>query len=304
MGSEDDEYQPIVGPQFPLWRKYFQFLISQIKPPSHDPPVEQERELILEVVDRAIKADGLPPDSNRPFLFIYTVLGSLLLVSIGFGGLFPSTWQFWWCLGAMYTFNLLEFAMMKRGKEKEECTILDFGITLPPFAGYYVCLMEWLAWKLIGWVLGWGTINKDGSSYTSWPMILISGIGVLCTLIGQFYRTLSLYQNPKVEHRIKPNQISGSKGPLITTGLWGALRHPHHMAFFIHGIGHILTLRCPIVGITYALVHFALVVEGIEQEEKLLVQIYPEYRNYAQTTPALCPNHKILEPGTYTSGII
>jgi protein-S-isoprenylcysteine O-methyltransferase Ste14 len=79
-----------------------------------------------------------------------------------------------------------------------------------------------------------------------------------------------------------------TQGGLITTGPYGFIRHPIYSAislFTVPGVIAHWSRSCALLGtlvVSCALVRMFL-------EEKLLVALYPEYRQYAANTPRMIP---------------
>lgn len=77
-------------------------------------------------------------------------------------------------------------------------------------------------------------------------------------------------------------------GGLVTTGPYRLIRHPIYTAVCIFGWSGILTHWSPINALLGALL-FAGAVGRMLCEEHLIMEVYPEYRDYAQATKRMVP---------------
>ena len=89
------------------------------------------------------------------------------------------------------------------------------------------------------------------------------------------HRSFNAAANPKV-------------GGLVTTGPYRFIRHPIYTAACLFGWSGILAHLSPI-NVLLGVLLFVGAVGRILCEERLIVEVYPEYRAYAQATKRMVP---------------
>jgi len=113
-------------------------------------------------------------------------------------------------------------------------------------------------------------------------------IGVLAMALGVyvFYRAhadLGAYWSPTLEVR------DGHE--LITTGIYGRVRHPMYTAIFLICIGQALLLENWLAGVAGLVAFTALYVLRVAREEKMMIDQFGDaYQSYAAHTPRLIPS--------------
>lgn len=128
----------------------------------------------------------------------------------------------------------------------------------------------------------------DFALYT--PTMAAFVIGALAMGLGVdvFYRAhadLGAYWSPTLEIR--------DKHELITSGVYGRMRHPMYTAIFLICIGQALLLENWLAGLAGLVAFTALYLLRVEREEKMMVEHFGEtYRSYAARTPRLIPSLK------------
>lgn len=186
---------------------------------------------------------------------------------------------FWAALAA---FHFLEFWTTARANRRE-ATTKAFLLTAnwPAYAVAHAaataeCLVTGLLWPRRAWappVLG--------------AVLLLLGLAAAAG--GQFVRTAAMLQaGPSFNHIVQRSQRADHV--LVTTGIYGHVRHPAYFGFFWWGLGTQLVLGNPVCFVAYALVLWRFFSARIRDEESFLVSFYKkDYVEYRKRVPTRIP---------------
>jgi protein-S-isoprenylcysteine O-methyltransferase len=117
--------------------------------------------------------------------------------------------------------------------------------------------------------------------------ILILGLALI--IIGQTVRSVAMISAGTNFNHIVQHTKSQSH-QLVTTGIYGYLRHPSYFGFFWWGLGTQLMLGNLLCFLAYAVVLWRFFSRRISGEEELLVQFFGEkYVKYRQSTSVGIP---------------
>ena len=114
-------------------------------------------------------------------------------------------------------------------------------------------------------------------------------IGLLMTIIGQYFRIAALYTGKKnFTHRIKFNKEPEHE--LITYGIYSLSRHPSYFGFFTWSVGIEIMCCNPICTVAFTIILFMFFKKRILLEEELLVQFFGQkYLDYKNNVGILIP---------------
>lgn len=113
-------------------------------------------------------------------------------------------------------------------------------------------------------------------------------IGVLLVLIGF---AVSIIGALTLNEVLSPYVSPSPKGKLITTGIYKKVRHPIYLGIIILLLGFTLIFSS-VSKLVLFLIAIVFFVKKAFEEERLLLQRYPKYKNYKQKTGMFFP--KIL----------
>lgn len=117
-------------------------------------------------------------------------------------------------------------------------------------------------------------------------------LGLLLVVIGQVVRSAAMVQaGPSFNHIVQ--QTQKQEHILVTTGIYGKLRHPSYFGFFWWGLGTQLVMGNVVCFVGYAAVLWKFFSARIRHEEIFLVKFfggeYLDYRNKVGTKIPLVP---------------
>ncbi|TFA99498.1 Protein-S-isoprenylcysteine O-methyltransferase [Trichoderma ghanense] len=114
-------------------------------------------------------------------------------------------------------------------------------------------------------------------------------VGLALVVVGQVVRSLAmLHAGASFNHHIQTKKAQTHL--LVTTGIYGWLRHPSYFGFFYWGLGTQLVLGNAFCFVAYAAVLYTFFRERIEIEEHKLVEFFGEdYVNYRKRVGTLIP---------------
>ena len=148
-------------------------------------------------------------------------------------------------------------------------------------------------WLLIGATLGttlmpliWLAFGFPAfADYALHPVAF--ALGIIATLIGHwlFYRShadLGIYWSPTLQMR--------EKHQLITSGIYGRIRHPMYAAMTMQGLGQAMFLPNWIVGPAWLVTFGVLYLLRVGHEERMMLDRFgAEYESYMQRSGRLLP---------------
>lgn len=191
-------------------------------------------------------------------------------------------WRVPFFFAALAAFHFLEFWTTARANRRE-ATTKAFLLTAnwPAYAIAHAtatieCLSTGLLWPRRAW-----------APPAVGPLLLLLGLAV--TAAGQFVRTAAMLQaGPSFNHIVQRNQRADHV--LVTSGIYGLIRHPAYFGFFWWGLGTQLVLGNPVCFAAYALVLWRFFSARIREEERFLISFYNEdYVNYRKRVPTRIP---------------
>ncbi|KAI9815519.1 MAG: hypothetical protein M1827_002653 [Pycnora praestabilis] len=117
--------------------------------------------------------------------------------------------------------------------------------------------------------------------------LLLSGLSFI--IIGQVTRTVAMAQaGTNFNHTVQMKRSEGHE--LVTSGIYGWLRHPSYFGFFWWGLGTQLVMGNVVCFVAYAGVLWRFFSRRIGKEEELLVSFFgKEYVEYRQRTSVGIP---------------
>ncbi|KAL2019682.1 hypothetical protein VTK56DRAFT_9301 [Thermocarpiscus australiensis] len=119
------------------------------------------------------------------------------------------------------------------------------------------------------------------------PLCLAAGLGLV--LLGQTVRSVAMVQaGPSFNHLVQRQRSAGHV--LVTTGVYGVLRHPSYFGFFWWALGTQLVMGNVLCLVGYAVVLWRFFSRRIRHEEEFLVQFFGgEYLDYRRRVGTLIP---------------
>lgn len=132
--------------------------------------------------------------------------------------------------------------------------------------------------------------SRSWAPFHSGPLFLGLGLGLV--LVGQAVRSAAMLEaGASFNHQVQTKKAGSHT--LVTTGIFGTLRHPSYFGFFYWSLGTQLVLGNVACFCAYGLVLWAFFNGRIKVEEKKLVEFfeddYIEYRNRVPTMMPLIP---------------
>jgi protein-S-isoprenylcysteine O-methyltransferase len=114
-------------------------------------------------------------------------------------------------------------------------------------------------------------------------------IGLLMTIVGQYFRIASLYTGKKnFTHRIRYDKANDHE--LITHGVYSLSRHPSYFGFYLWSVGIEVMCCNPICTIAFTIVLFKFFENRIIVEEGFLIQFFGQkYLDYKKKVGILIP---------------
>lgn len=105
-------------------------------------------------------------------------------------------------------------------------------------------------------------------------------LGLVVLLVGQFTRTTAMSQaGTNFNHTVQTKRNDGHV--LVTSGIYGWLRHPSYFGFFWWGVGTQVVLGNVVCGMAYTVILWGFFRRRIRKEEELLVKFFgAEYQQY------------------------
>ncbi len=123
-----------------------------------------------------------------------------------------------------------------------------------------------------------------------WPPLLAFGCGAALMLYAAF---TGLAGVSKLGRNLTPLPKPRAGGELVTTGIYGLIRHPLYASVMAMGCSWAL-LWSSTIGVVLAIVLILYIHAKARYEEKLLHAAYPDYAEYTQRVPRYLPTVKAL----------
>jgi protein-S-isoprenylcysteine O-methyltransferase Ste14 len=118
-----------------------------------------------------------------------------------------------------------------------------------------------------------------GAFFSSQPVAIMSEVAAVALMIWARltfgHRSFNAAANPKA-------------GGLVTRGPYRFIRHPIYTAACIFGWSGILA-HWSLINVLLGVLLIAGAVSRMMCEERLIIEVYPEYRDYAQATKRMVP---------------
>lgn len=129
--------------------------------------------------------------------------------------------------------------------------------------------------------------NRHWAPFNSGHLLLF--IGLFLVAVGQAIRSIAmLHAGASFNHYVQTKKAQTHL--LVTTGIYGWLRHPGYFGFFYWGLGTQLVLGNAICFMAYAAVLYMFFKGRIEMEEEKLVQFFgDDYVAYRKRVGTLIP---------------
>ncbi|KAF3392465.1 Protein-S-isoprenylcysteine O-methyltransferase [Penicillium rolfsii] len=210
-------------------------------------------------LDRSNYPDGtksLSGISLRAFL-LGTTLGAALILTILLSTISPTPfWRVPFFVGALSLFHFLEYYVTARYNTRY-ASVGAFLLTSNGWA-YNVahgsalmeCIVTHFFWpepSRVGRLLSF----TEPVFGTSVSFLLV--VGLVLTIVGQVVRTMAMVQAASnFNHHLQSQHQEGHV--LVSTGVYGYLRHPSYFGFFWWGLGTQLVLGNVVCFVGYALV--------------------------------------------------
>ena len=118
-----------------------------------------------------------------------------------------------------------------------------------------------------------------GAFFSSQPVAIMSEVTSVALMV---------WARLTFGHRSFHAAANPTAGGLVTTGPYRFIRHPIYTAVCLFGWSGILAHWSPINVLLGALL-FVGAVGRMLCEERLIIEVYPEYRDYAQATKRMVP---------------
>ncbi|KAI0128917.1 Isoprenylcysteine carboxyl methyltransferase family-domain-containing protein [Xylariales sp. AK1849] len=208
-------------------------------------------------------------------LSLVTVVTSLLFT--------PSPlWRVPFFFAALSTFHFLEFwttAKYNTSEAKIESFLLTSNWPMYAIA-HTSATVECLFTKLI-----WPT-RSLAPLYTGNILLMI---GLILVIVGQFVRATAMMQlGTNFNHIVQERRKTGHE--LVTSGIYGVMRHPSYFGFFYWGIGTQMVLGNPICFVAYAVILWRFFSSRIKAEETYMGRFFGEdLIQYKKRVPTMIP---------------
>ena len=192
-------------------------------------------------------------------------------------------WRLPFFIGTLATFHFLEFWTTAK-YNTPAATISAFLLTAnwPAYAIAHTaasleCLVTRLAFP--GW--HWGLPAYAAHVVTLAGFVLVG--------VGQLIRSTAMVQaGHSFNHIVQQRKRDGHS--LVTTGIYGTLRHPSYFGFFWWSIGTQLVLGNSACLVAYAVVLWRFFSSRIRREEVHLVEFFKaDYEDYRKKVPTRIP---------------
>ncbi|KAL2156003.1 hypothetical protein VTH82DRAFT_747 [Thermothelomyces myriococcoides] len=213
--------------------------------------------------------------------FAVGVMGAIAIFALTTSSL----WRLPFFLAALALFHFLEF-WTTAAYNPRAADIRSFLLTAnwPAYAiahsfASIECLITNLLWA-----------PKNSSGILAWrgaaPLV---GVGLALVVLGQAVRSAAMiHAGESFNHVVQYRRRSGHV--LVTTGVYGLLRHPSYFGFFWWALGTQLVMGNMVSLVGYAVVLWKFFSSRIRIEEDYLVAFFgQEYVDYRKRVPTLIP---------------
>lgn len=206
---------------------------------------------------------------------LISVVGILLLTA-------SPIWRVPFFLLALSTFHFLEFWTTAE-KNTAVAGIDSFLLTanwpayaLAHSAAFLECIVVTVFFPHRSW-----------APFNSGRVILL--VGLFMVLVGQAVRSLAmLHAGASFNHQIQTRKAQSHL--LVTTGIYGWVRHPSYFGFFYWGLGTQLVLGNVLCFVAYSAVLYMFFKDRIQHEEEKLVEFFgDDYESYRKRVGTLMP---------------
>ncbi|KAK1751771.1 protein-S-isoprenylcysteine O-methyltransferase [Echria macrotheca] len=212
---------------------------------------------------------------------------AISIISIGYIAVFTDSplWRLPFFLGALSLFHFLEF-WTTAAYNTRVAEVSSFLLTSnwPGYAiAHSVATLECLVTNVLWPDRSWAPLHSGS---------VLCFLGILLVATGQTVRSVAMIQaGPSFNHMVQHRRSSGHV--LVTTGIYGRLRHPSYFGFFWWALGTQLVLGNLVCFVGYAAVLWRFFSSRIRHEEEFLVRFfgeeYVDYRRKVGTKIPLCP---------------
>ena len=122
----------------------------------------------------------------------------------------------------------------------------------------------------------------------AWPIgnLYFSPVGLLFIFIAFIIALLAIKANKPSNFNIRPEPKEAGK--LITSGIYGYIRHPMYSSLFVGGLGLVFCQFSYWKIVAWVLLLLTLTLKA-RFEEKALAAHYPDYKNYQKNSNAFIP---------------
>lgn len=191
-------------------------------------------------------------------------------------------WRLPFFLTALSTFHFLEFWTTARYNTRE-AEVSSFLLTAnwPAYAvAHTTASVECLIANLLFPGRTWFPFHLS-------PLVTFTGLALV--LVGQVVRSAAMAQaGPSFNHIVQ--QTQKREHILVTTGIYGKLRHPSYFGFFWWGLGTQLAMGNAVCFVGYAAVLWKFFSSRIRHEEVFLVKFFgEEYIDYRKRVGTKIP---------------
>ncbi|KAJ4416432.1 farnesyl cysteine-carboxyl methyltransferase [Gnomoniopsis sp. IMI 355080] len=192
-------------------------------------------------------------------------------------------WRLPFFLTALATFHFLEF-WTTAAYNTREAEVSSFLLTAnwPAYAiAHSVASLECLVVNVLFPDRQWAPVPHLGT--------LSMLVGLALVVVGQVVRSVAMIQaGPSFNHIVQ--QTQKQEHILVTTGIYGSLRHPSYFGFFWWGLGTQLVMGNLVCFVGYAAVLWRFFSSRIRHEEVFLVKFFGgEYLDYRKKVGTKIP---------------
>lgn len=150
------------------------------------------------------------------------------------------------------------------------------GFRLHPAAAWALVGLQFVFLILLGF-LPWGSLWPRGIATLVLGLALVAlGVGIALAAGAGLGRTLT------------PSPIPKADGVLVTTGVYGAVRHPIYSGLLVLGIG-LVVIGASWLHVLAWLALLSVLMPKSRFEERMLADQYPGYASYAARVGRLVP---------------